>query len=57
MKPLAVNPTRMRRSGIREINDLARSMTEVARLEMPQRVPFGVHACWLDEAKLDGMSG
>lgn len=26
----------------------ARSMTELARLRIPQRVPFGVHSCWLD---------
>jgi carotenoid cleavage dioxygenase-like enzyme len=30
----------------------ARTMTEIARLDLPQRVPFGVHACWLNEAKL-----
>ena len=35
----------------------ARTMTEVARLELPARVPFGVHACWLDEAKLVEMAG
>ena len=25
----------------------ARTMTELARLTLPRRVPFGVHACWL----------
>jgi len=30
----------------------AKTMEEVARLHLPTRVPFGVHACWLDEAKL-----
>jgi carotenoid cleavage dioxygenase-like enzyme len=33
----------------------ARTMTEVCRLHLPARVPFGVHACWLDEAKLRQM--
>jgi carotenoid cleavage dioxygenase-like enzyme len=31
----------------------ASTMQEVARLHLPQRVPFGVHACWLDIPKLD----
>jgi carotenoid cleavage dioxygenase len=35
----------------------ARSMTEVARLKLPARVPFGVHACWLDEGKLASLQG
>lgn len=30
----------------------AASMTEVCRLHLPARVPFGVHACWLDAQKL-----
>lgn len=30
----------------------AKSMTEVARLHLPQRVPYGVHACWIDQHKL-----
>ena len=30
----------------------AGSMEEVARVHLPTRVPFGVHACWLDNAKL-----
>jgi carotenoid cleavage dioxygenase-like enzyme len=34
----------------------ARSMTELARLRLPQRVPFGVHACWLDQNKLSGLA-
>ncbi len=33
----------------------ARSMEELARLHLPQRVPFGVHACWLDQQKLEGL--
>jgi len=31
----------------------ASTMHEVARLHLPQRVPFGVHACWLDTPKLE----
>lgn len=30
----------------------AATMTELARLHLPARVPFGVHACWLDRDKL-----
>jgi carotenoid cleavage dioxygenase len=30
----------------------ASTMQEVARLHLPRRVPFGVHACWLDTNKL-----
>ncbi len=30
----------------------ARSMTELGRLRLPQRVPYGVHACWLDPAQV-----
>jgi carotenoid cleavage dioxygenase len=30
----------------------AKTMTELARLHLPQRVPFGVHACWLDRGEL-----
>jgi len=33
----------------------AKSMTEVARAHFPGRVPFGVHACWLDSAKVRGL--
>lgn len=31
----------------------AKTMSECARLHLPQRVPFGVHACWLDDDKLN----
>jgi len=31
----------------------AKTMTELARLHLPQRVPFGVHGCWLNEDMLD----
>jgi carotenoid cleavage dioxygenase-like enzyme len=34
----------------------ARSMKELARLHLPQRVPFGVHACWLDDTKLSELA-
>jgi carotenoid cleavage dioxygenase len=30
----------------------AATMSEMARLHIPHRVPFGVHACWLDDTKL-----
>ena len=30
----------------------AATMTELARLHLPQRVPFGVHACWLTPAEI-----
>ncbi|MFV8783157.1 carotenoid oxygenase family protein [Microbulbifer sp. SA54] len=30
----------------------ARNMTELARLHLPQRVPFGVHGCWLSNVQL-----
>ena len=30
----------------------AADMEELARLHLPQRVPYGVHACWLDEHKV-----
>lgn len=33
----------------------ARSMTEVARLALPRRVPYGVHGCWLTEAQLSAL--
>ena len=33
----------------------ATSMTEIARLPLPQRVPYGVHGCWLDEEQLKEM--
>jgi carotenoid 9,10(9',10')-cleavage dioxygenase 1 len=31
----------------------AKTMTELARLHLPQRVPLGVHGCWLNEEMLD----
>lgn len=34
----------------------AASMTELARLHLPQRVPYGVHACFLDDAKLSSLA-
>jgi carotenoid cleavage dioxygenase-like enzyme len=34
----------------------ARAMEERARLRLPQPVPFGVHACWLDEDKLAALA-
>lgn len=30
----------------------ARAMTEIARLPLPQRVPYGVHGCWLTPGQL-----
>ena len=30
----------------------AASMEELAKLHLPQRVPYGVHACWLDDLKI-----
>ena len=30
----------------------ASTMTERARLHLPPRVPFGVHACWLNRDDL-----
>lgn len=30
----------------------ATTMEQVAKLHLPQRVPYGVHSCWLDSAKL-----
>lgn len=35
----------------------AKSLKEVARLKLPSRVPFGVHACWLDRRKPGVMAG
>ncbi|KAF2848574.1 carotenoid cleavage dioxygenase [Plenodomus tracheiphilus IPT5] len=34
----------------------ALTMKEVARLHLPQRVPFGVHATWLSEEEAAGLS-
>lgn len=33
----------------------AASMQELARVHLPQRVPFGVHACWLDQSKVEAL--
>ena len=30
----------------------ALDMTEKARLHLPQRVPYGVHACWLSDSQI-----
>ena len=30
----------------------AKSMTELARVHLPRRVPFGVHACWINKSRL-----
>jgi carotenoid cleavage dioxygenase len=35
----------------------ATTMTELARLHLPQRVPFGVHATWLDRDDLANIKG
>ena len=34
----------------------AATMDEVARLHLPQRVPFGVHSCWLDQSKVAALA-
>lgn len=34
----------------------AASMTEIARLHLPQRVPFGVHSCWLNREHLANLA-
>ena len=33
----------------------ATSMTEVARVPLPQRVPYGVHACWIGTDQLEAI--
>ncbi|MGK0440755.1 MAG: carotenoid cleavage dioxygenase [Pseudohongiellaceae bacterium] len=33
----------------------ASTMDELAKLHIPQRVPYGVHACWLDENKINAL--
>jgi carotenoid cleavage dioxygenase-like enzyme len=33
----------------------SRTMTEVCRLQVPQRVPFGVHAVWLNTAQIESL--
>jgi carotenoid cleavage dioxygenase len=35
----------------------ARSMRELARLELPSRVPLGVHACWVTPSELLALAG
>ena len=37
------------------ILDAAR-MEEVARLHLPQRVPFGVHSCWLNQSAVASLA-
>jgi carotenoid cleavage dioxygenase-like enzyme len=34
----------------------ASNMKELAKLHLPQRVPYGVHACWLNEEKINGLA-
>lgn len=34
----------------------AATMTEVARLHLPQRVPFGVHSCWLNAEQVASLA-
>jgi carotenoid cleavage dioxygenase len=34
----------------------ARSMTELARLPLPRRVPYGVHGCWLNSEQLASLT-
>ncbi len=34
----------------------ASTMEELAKLHIPQRVPYGVHACWLDENKINALA-
>ncbi|MEM1114385.1 MAG: carotenoid oxygenase family protein [Pseudomonadota bacterium] len=34
----------------------AATMAEVARLPLPQRVPYGVHACWLNPAQVASLA-
>ena len=33
----------------------AKTMTEIARLTLPQRVPYGVHGCWLNSEQLQSL--
>lgn len=33
----------------------ASTMEELAKLHLPQRVPYGVHACWLNEQQLENL--
>jgi carotenoid cleavage dioxygenase len=34
----------------------AKTMTEVSRLPLPRRVPYGVHGCWLTETQLNTLA-
>lgn len=34
----------------------ASTMEELAKLHIPQRVPYGVHACWLNDEKIQSLS-
>jgi len=34
----------------------ARTMTELARLHLPRRVPFGVHATWLTTEEITSLA-
>ena len=34
----------------------AATMQEMARLHLPQRVPFGVHSCWLNQEKVASLA-
>jgi carotenoid cleavage dioxygenase-like enzyme len=31
----------------------APTMTEVARVQIPQRIPYGFHACWVGQEQLE----
>ena len=33
----------------------AKTMSEIARLTLPQRVPYGVHGCWLNSEQLQSL--
>lgn len=34
----------------------ASSMEELAKLHLPQRVPYGVHSCWLNQQQVDALT-
>lgn len=42
----------MKPSGSALVILCAREMREIARIKLPQRVPFGVHACWINAQTL-----
>ena len=42
----------MSEQGAYLVNIDAAIMEELAKLHLPQRVPYGVHACWLDDLKI-----